>query len=104
MRLISDKHSLNIWVMKEYGVESSWTKVCTYAVSGFGYCAEAPRGIAFRRSGEVILENLKEQLFSCDLEGQKSKDLGITGYGYTFADSYVESLVLLDKPNRAVTY
>uniref|UniRef100_A0A2N9GG03 F-box domain-containing protein n=1 Tax=Fagus sylvatica TaxID=28930 RepID=A0A2N9GG03_FAGSY len=100
----TDKHSLNIWVMKEYGVESSWTKVCTYAVSGFGYCAAAPRGIAFRRSGEVILENLKEQLFSCDLESQKSKDLGITGYGYTFAGSYVESLVLLDKPDRAFTY
>jgi F-box interacting protein len=98
------KQSLNIWVMKEYGVEYSWTKVCTYAVSGFGYYAAAPRGIAFRRSGEVILEDLKEQLVSFDLESQKSKDLGITGYGYTFADSYVESLVLLDKPNRAVTY
>jgi F-box interacting protein len=98
------KHGLNIWVMKEYGVESSWTKVCTYAVPGFGYYAAPPRGLAFRRSGEVILEELKEQLISCDLESQKSKDLGITGYGYTFADSYVESLVLLDKPNCAVTY
>ena len=66
--------------------------------------ATLSRPIAFRRSGEVILEDLKEQLVSCDLESQKSKDLGITGYGYTFADSYVESLVLLDKPNRAVTY
>uniref|UniRef100_A0A2N9GNG7 F-box associated domain-containing protein n=1 Tax=Fagus sylvatica TaxID=28930 RepID=A0A2N9GNG7_FAGSY len=56
------------------------------------------------RSGEVILENLREQLVSCDLESQKIKDLGIAGYGYTFAGSYVESLVLLDKPNRAVTY
>uniref|UniRef100_A0A2N9GGV9 F-box domain-containing protein n=1 Tax=Fagus sylvatica TaxID=28930 RepID=A0A2N9GGV9_FAGSY len=94
--------ALNIWVMKEYADASSWTKIYTFAVPRFGY--HAPRPIAFRRSGEVILENLREQLVSCDLESQKIKDLGIAGYGFTFSGSYVESLVLLDKPNRAVTY
>ena len=95
-------HALNIWVMKEYADASSWTKIFTYAVLGSG--CHVPTPIAFRRSGEVILEKLKEQLVSCDLESQKIQDLGITGYEYTFAGSYVESLVLLDKPNRAVTY
>jgi F-box interacting protein len=94
--------ALNIWVMKEYADASSWTKIFTYAVRG--YADDVARPIAFRRSGEVILENLREQLVSCDLESQKIKDLGIAGYGYTFAGSYVESLVLLDKPNLAVTY
>uniref|UniRef100_A0A2N9IFN9 F-box domain-containing protein n=1 Tax=Fagus sylvatica TaxID=28930 RepID=A0A2N9IFN9_FAGSY len=96
--------ALNIWVMKEYDDASSWTKIFTYAVLGFGYHVPTPRPIAFRRSGEVILEKLREQLVSCDLESQKIKHLGIAGYGFTFAGSYVESLVLLDKPNRAVTY
>ena len=94
--------ALNIWVMKEYDDASSWTKIFTYAFLEFGY--HVPRPIAFRRSGEIILERLREQLVSCDLESQKIKDLGIAGYGYTFAGSYVESLVLLDKPNHAVTY
>uniref|UniRef100_A0A2N9HG47 F-box domain-containing protein n=1 Tax=Fagus sylvatica TaxID=28930 RepID=A0A2N9HG47_FAGSY len=93
---------INIWVMKEYADAASWTKIFTAAFPGFAY--DVPRPIAFRRSGEVILEKLKEQLVSCDLESQEIKDLGIAGYGYTFAGSYVESLVLLDKPNRAVTY
>ena len=98
-------HALNIWVMKEYADASSWTKISTYTVPGFGY--HVPRPIAFRRSGEVILEKLREQLVSCDLESleiqdleslesQKIQDLGITGNEYTFAGSYVESLVLLD--------
>uniref|UniRef100_A0A2N9GGF9 F-box domain-containing protein n=1 Tax=Fagus sylvatica TaxID=28930 RepID=A0A2N9GGF9_FAGSY len=93
---------INIWVMKEYADAASWTKIFTAAFPGFAY--DVPRPIAFRRSGEVILEKLKEQLVSCDLESQEIKDLGIAGYGYTFAGSYVESLVLLDKPNRAVSY
>uniref|UniRef100_A0A2N9FG98 F-box domain-containing protein n=1 Tax=Fagus sylvatica TaxID=28930 RepID=A0A2N9FG98_FAGSY len=46
--------ALNIWVMKEYADASSWTKIFTYAVPVFGY--DVPRPIAFRRSGEVILE------------------------------------------------
>ncbi|KAL0009379.1 hypothetical protein SO802_010881 [Lithocarpus litseifolius] len=38
--------------------------------------------------GHLVLQNL---------ETQEIKDLGIVGYKYTVADSYVESLVLLDK-------
>ena len=46
--------------------------------------------------GHLVLQNL---------ETQEIKDLGIVGYKYTVADSYVESLVLLDKAaNGAVAY
>ena len=40
-----------------------------------------------------------------DLETREKKDLRITAMKYTFVDSYVESLVLLDKAaNDAVAY
>ena len=39
-------------------------------------------------------------LGSRDLKTKEFKDLRIRGHAYTFVDSYVESLVLLDKPNQ----
>jgi F-box interacting protein len=93
----------NIWVMKEYGVASSWTKVLTIAYQGQEM--GIPRAIGFRRNGELVLALDGGKLTSQDLESQEMKDLRITSYKYTFVDSYVESLVLLDKAaNGAVTY
>ena len=93
----------NIWVMKEYGVASSWTKVLTIPYEDPGL--HIPMPIGFRRNGEVILKMDDGQLVSVDLGNHKSNNLGISSYGYTFVDSYVESLVLLDKAtNGAVTY
>lgn len=105
---------LNIWVMKEYVDESSWTKIVTLA-DDQGFREYVPRALGFRSSGEVIIEMHDGALISLHFESHKYKVLGITGYGYisdhsingngyTFFDSYVESLALLDKPNRAVTY
>ena len=87
--------------MKEYGVASSWTKVLT--VQGPGEVI--PRAIGFRRNGKVVLKMDDRKLSSQDIETQEKKDLRITSYIYTFVDSYLESLVLLDKAaNGAVTY
>ena len=45
---------INIWVMKEYGVASSWTKF-SHQCPSLGMLQPCPVG--FRRSGEVVLEN-----------------------------------------------
>ncbi|KAM4105678.1 hypothetical protein ACB094_04G010100 [Castanea mollissima] len=98
---------LHIWVMKEYGVESSWTKVLSLNISNQGFfdLEDIPRVIGFRRNGEVVLKLDGGQLVSQDFESKEIKDLGIIGYKNTFVDPYVESLVLLDKAsNRVVTY
>uniref|UniRef100_A0A2N9J9Y8 F-box domain-containing protein n=1 Tax=Fagus sylvatica TaxID=28930 RepID=A0A2N9J9Y8_FAGSY len=88
-----------IWVMKEYGVVSSWTKVLTILHQVSGYA------IGFRRNGEVLLKALKCRYASLDLENEKTKDLTISSNGFILVGSYVESLVLLDiDANRAVTY
>ena len=99
-------HCLRIWVMKDYADASSWTKIISLAAEGFiegiprSHCRH--KAIGFRKSGEVILEMYGGYLVSHDLETQEIKDLRIRGcgLGYTFVDSYVESLVLLDKPNQ----
>jgi F-box interacting protein len=98
-----EKGSQNIWVMKEYGVASSWTKVLTIAYQGRE--EGIPRAIGFRRNGEVVWALDEGQLASQDFESQEMKDLRITSYKYTFVDSYVESLLFLDKAtNSAIAY
>ncbi|XP_030929412.1 F-box/LRR-repeat protein At2g43260-like [Quercus lobata] len=105
-------HTLDMWVLKNYADASSWTKIISLNAQvdisrPFHYREKIPCAKAFRKSGEVILETYKKKkkrLVSRNLETQEVKDLGITGSKYSFVDPYVESLVLLDKPDLAVTY
>ena len=94
-----------IWVMKEYGVASSWTIVLGIHNQDIGSGEWVPRPIGFRRNGKVVLAFKNGKLVSWDLEGKEGKILRITSCMSPFVDSYVESLVLLDKAtNVAVTY
>ncbi|XP_075668642.1 F-box protein At3g07870-like [Castanea sativa] len=101
------QHS-NLWVMKEYANASSWTKILSLADQGvrmgiprpLGMGASKSKARGFRKSGEVIVEMADGQLISRDLKTEEIKDLGISGYGFTFVGSYVESLALLDNPNQ----
>ncbi|TQD96689.1 hypothetical protein C1H46_017691 [Malus baccata] len=95
--------------MKEYGVEESWTKTTL--------CPAGPqRGVWYlpscsRKSGDVVLEPMDGywyadegyELVCVDLVSKQFKSLGILGYGHFYVESYVESLVLLDKTD-AVSY
>ncbi|XP_065627073.1 putative F-box protein At2g02030 isoform X1 [Quercus suber] len=108
---------VNVWLMKRYADASSWTKIVIFPhiglrdqdindiigvdlVEGFKHRAKG-----FRKSGEVVVQlDFEQRLVSQDLETQERKDLRISAYNYTFVGSYVKSLVLLDKPNRAATY
>ncbi|XP_065623771.1 F-box protein At3g07870 [Quercus suber] len=101
--MIQPGYSLDIWVLKNYADASSWTKIISLDVQAPPQ-EDIPRPKAFRKSGEVILETYRNSLVTRNLETQEVKDLGITGSKYSFVDPYVESLVLLDKPDLAVTY
>ncbi|KAF3951642.1 hypothetical protein CMV_022732 [Castanea mollissima] len=93
---------LSIWLMEEYGNASSWTKIVTFVDQGPR--RNKPQVKGFRKSGEAILLMTNGKLVSRGLETQEIKDLGMAGSYNTFVDSYIESLVLLDKANHAVTY
>ena len=99
--LFHDDHNslcLDIWVMKDYGVVSSWMKALSLPLR-----KNIMRAVGFCRNGHIVLELDGGQLISWDLETQEIKDFGIIGYN--FVDAYVESLVLLDKTtDNTITY
>ncbi|KAL4607803.1 hypothetical protein ACB092_09G201100 [Castanea dentata] len=93
----------DFWVMKEYGVASSWTKF-SYQCPKLGMYDPLPLG--YWRNGEVILLNYGGGMLnygggflSWNPNSQNIKDLGNFD---TFCGSYVESLVLLDKATKGV--
>uniref|UniRef100_A0A5B6YXE8 F-box domain-containing protein n=1 Tax=Davidia involucrata TaxID=16924 RepID=A0A5B6YXE8_DAVIN len=80
-----------VWVMKEYGVVESWTKLLTIDMR------EGIRQVVgFRKNSEVLLSARVKGMISYDPKIQQIKYLGIHGSNRSFyADPYVESLVLL---------
>ncbi|CAK9162926.1 unnamed protein product [Ilex paraguariensis] len=89
--------SFDIWVMKEYGVESSWTKQYTIGPLAI----EMPLG--FWKGGELLMETRKGKLILYDLHTRKTKRL--LGHGHPRPlqfYTYVESLVLIKNKNQDV--
>nr|XP_011469142.1 PREDICTED: F-box protein CPR30-like isoform X2 [Fragaria vesca subsp. vesca] len=87
----------DIWVMRQYGVAESWTRLFHISVAQASIHG-------FKRSGEVVLEeNIEEdidldrsRLMSFDPKSDQYLVLGTGDHSYYFMDSFVESLVLLD--------
>ncbi|KAF2293412.1 hypothetical protein GH714_001480 [Hevea brasiliensis] len=92
----TEERCFSVWMMKEYGVPGSWTKLFNIS-----HLADIRRFIAFRQSGEVLLVNGGEELFFYD---PKTEELSYTEIWATpssfYLDTLVESLVLLDEPNE----
>ncbi|RXI03922.1 hypothetical protein DVH24_038196 [Malus domestica] len=95
---------LDIWVMKEYGMEESWTKLTTPCPPDIQ--REIPyKPLCFRKSGDVVLVPDGHPIYygdpygivSLDPVSKQFKSLGFFDCEYYYVESYVESLVLLDK-------
>ncbi|OMO57642.1 hypothetical protein COLO4_35211 [Corchorus olitorius] len=93
---------IHLWVMKEYGVAMSWTKVLTEVAK------RVPRVLFFRKDEEVFVTREDGWIASLDIKSQHSEVFGVQSVesltvesltGYPVVDSFVESLVLLDKSN-----
>ncbi|XP_023892806.1 F-box protein CPR1 [Quercus suber] len=99
---IDQMPQINIYIMKEYGVASSWTPFFT---ADFDFGEAIVRPIGFRRNGDALFVFGEGKLVSWNPESKEFKYLRMIGGHGTFIDSYIESLVLLDKAaNVAVTY
>lgn len=98
----NDGTCLDIWVMKEYCMHESWTKLITLRPQG-PQGSLFPDALCFRKSGEVLLVlseyGQRPTLGSLDLVSQQLNKLGNFEYEYFSTDSYEESLVLLDMDN-----
>ncbi|KAK9007045.1 hypothetical protein V6N11_019373 [Hibiscus sabdariffa] len=84
-----------LWVMKEYGVVGSWTKVLTSTLHRKWF----PYILGFTKNGEVLVQLDYGKLASLDLNFQQMELHGVelTTKLISLEGSYVESLVLLDK-------
>ncbi|OMO97116.1 hypothetical protein COLO4_14879 [Corchorus olitorius] len=86
---------IELWVMKEYGVATSWTKVFTEK-------REIVARVLFLRQDEQVFVTIKGGLISSiDIKSKHFEDFGVESVHsleyFLVVDSYVESLVLLDK-------
>ncbi|KAK9949830.1 hypothetical protein M0R45_005341 [Rubus argutus] len=91
--------SFDLWVMMEYGVAESWTKlfnICLLASPREGHYI---RPFGFTKSGQVVGIFNDGTLKSYDPKDKQLKDFGNPEYVYLFMDSFVESLVLLGQTN-----
>ncbi|GMI79440.1 CONSTITUTIVE EXPRESSER OF PR GENES 1, CONSTITUTIVE EXPRESSER OF PR GENES 30 [Hibiscus trionum] len=85
-----------LWIMKEYGVVESWTKVLT--LHSILRNTHIPRVMWFRKNGEVLFQVHFVKMASFDLNCQNIELHGVDiGANLFSVHSYVESLVLLDK-------
>lgn len=89
--MIDIKNVLDIWVMKEYGVVQSWTKILRVS---------CPRSLFdFKSSGELLLKTIETgpgRLYRVNY-------YRINGRKYMGIDTFVDSVVLLDQTN-AISY
>ncbi|KAK9007044.1 hypothetical protein V6N11_019372 [Hibiscus sabdariffa] len=97
--LHGDLHEL--WLMKEYGVVESWTKVLAWTLTSPIQSKRIPRVLGFRKNGEVLLEVDRGKMASLDLNCQKMEPHVVEGVevattGITLEGGYIRSLVLLD--------
>ncbi|CAL5406188.1 unnamed protein product [Camellia sinensis] len=86
-----------VWMMEEYGVAESWTRLFTVDMR-----EGIRKVVGFQRNNEVLLSARVRGLISYAPNTQRTVYLGIHGTNRSFyVDNYVESLVLL-KGNRAL--
>ncbi|KAK3025753.1 hypothetical protein RJ639_040445 [Escallonia herrerae] len=88
----SEQTSFDIWLMTEYGVAESWTKLIT-----IGPLVQVERPILFWKH-ELLLEKANGQLVSCNLKSQRLKEFQVYGAQESFrAVAYSESLVSINR-------
>ncbi|CAL2280393.1 unnamed protein product [Prunus armeniaca] len=93
---------MNMWVMEEYGVAKSWTKL-------FAICLEGRicRLVGCSKRGEEVVLKLKvdDDIVEYKSVNTKTKQVknfhfdGERSTYYSVMDAFTENLVLLDKPN-----
>ncbi|XP_058006580.1 F-box protein CPR1-like [Hevea brasiliensis] len=89
-----------VWMMKEYGVPGSWTKL--FDIPDFkSHLKWIRKLVAFRQSGQVLLAKLFGQLVFYDPKTEEIFDTKIWGNAHSFyLDTFVESLVLLNETDE----
>ena len=72
---MSDNLGFDIWVLLEFGVKESWTKLITIDPS-----LDLKRPLLFWKSGQIFMENTKGQLVLYDPFTQATKNVQLDGH------------------------
>ena len=72
---MSDNLGFDIWVLLEFGVKESWTKLIT-----IDPLLDLKRPLLFWKSGQIFMENTKGQLVLYDPFTQATKNVQLDGY------------------------
>ncbi|MCD9642893.1 hypothetical protein HAX54_029936 [Datura stramonium] len=83
---------IDVWMMKEYGVEESWTKFCVDGLDFYDFL----KPLCFIRDEEEVVVNMDvEKLIVYNVKEEKSRDLEVDGIPDRFDSigTFVESLV-----------
>lgn len=93
--------SVDVWVMKDYGVKESWTKLCNVGeMDDFGFKYVRPLGFS-KSGGEVLLEQDREKLLWYNLKSKRIKDVNIRGMPQSFDTEFcMGSLVPVEAIRR----
>ncbi|KAI5660771.1 hypothetical protein M9H77_20094 [Catharanthus roseus] len=87
--------SCTVWVMKEYGVVESWTRM--YSIDLVG---KRDRVVGFRKNGHILVSRESGELATYDPKTCATKKRGIFGsFRAFYADSFLQTLVLLERQN-----
>lgn len=87
-----DGTSCEVWVMKQYGVLESWSRL--YHID---LVVGMEKVVGFRNNGEVLFSTGNYDLVSYDPNSRQNSSLGIQGSARSFyVQNYMESLILLN--------
>lgn len=87
------KDYYELWVMKEYGLAESWTKLSTIYIPH----SLTKVSIYFRYSGQLVLGAYLYGVQSLDPKSKQVKNIVDDRFLLSFMDPFVERLVLLDR-------
>lgn len=93
-----DRVRLDVWVMKEYEVKESWTKLFTVSQVDFVGSIKSVKPLSYSKTGcEVLLLQNCKKLIWYDLQSQTMHNAQIDGLPHSFeAETLVESLISID--------
>ncbi|KAL3581146.1 hypothetical protein D5086_015478 [Populus alba] len=88
----SRRYNCEIWVMEQYGVRGSWTRL--YQIE----MLHVARPVVLRSNGEILMAGYgSDRLVSCQPLAPRIRDMGLELSIDGYAAYFVESLALLDK-------
>lgn len=98
-----NKRGLDVWLMKDYGVEASWMKLCSIDILS-GIRGLGLRPVAYLESRrQVFVEHLRGGLYWLDLDKNTVKEVAIENFrSVSFSHFSPGNLLRLDSCDGAV--